>query len=256
MSNDLRSYSISKAASVVTLDALRKGLLTKSSAFAALQAMADEVGMPGESAAQRFNKAFASGDRNRIANGNSLLVAYGKLGAGGLPFHWEPQYGDEHPAETVARVTVRSDDRVRTNSEFIPYEYGTEPRVITPGNSDLDPLGAWNKAVTEKMKTGMSFSQAHDAAMKDDGNADLWAAAKNFRFSELRKARPHGYAGQPDKPHSAVLDEADDEDDDDHYTPHQPRVKPKPKVRKSDLPAIAQALRRRFGSGGGGGIPR
>jgi hypothetical protein len=274
--SSLRDYSVAKAASTVTLDILRKGLMSKSSAFAALQAMADEVGMPGESPAQRFNKAFASGDRNRIANGNALLTAYGKLGTGGLPFRWEHQYGEMDPEGSVRRVTHQSDDRVRSNMEFLPYEIGPDARVITAANSDLDPLGAWNNAVTEKMKTGMSYSQAHDAAMKDEGNADLWAKAKSFRFSELRKTT-HGWKGQPDKPHSAELDEHDDELDDDHYTPHQPRADVHPfhgdhdhededdlhregrrrrRLRKSDLPAIVAALKKHLRSGGGGGISR
>ena len=77
--SSLRDYSVAKAASVVTLDAMQKGLLSKASAFRALQSLADELGLPNETAAQRFSKAFASGDRNRCADGNRLLVAFNKL---------------------------------------------------------------------------------------------------------------------------------------------------------------------------------
>jgi hypothetical protein len=73
--------------------------VAKDAVFKAMQSMADEVGMPGEPSAVRFAKAYASGDRNRVPNGDVLLREFNKLGRGDLPFGFTPETGDLHSEE-------------------------------------------------------------------------------------------------------------------------------------------------------------
>jgi hypothetical protein len=138
MTGDLRSYDIAKAAAISLINICKRGLLDKDAIYKAMQALADQLGEAGESSAQKFNRAFGSGDRNRCPAGDALLREFNKLSnTGTLPFHWTPQFGDETPEASVRRVTVRSDDRVRTNMDHIPYETGPEPQVVDPGVADL-----------------------------------------------------------------------------------------------------------------------
>jgi hypothetical protein len=199
-------------------------------------------------------EAFASGDRNRIANGNSLLVAYNKLGDGGgfkPSFHWTPQFGDTDPEASVRRVTVRSDDEPLSNSG---YTYTSRPRVISPAD-DLDPMAVWDGAVRGRMKDhGLSYTQATDQLLKDGMYADLWDSVKSYRFSPLLTKSKSGWRGQPDPPQSHTDPEESEDDLDDIDPEGRASHRRHPKVHKS-LPAIAAALKKHFRSGGGG-VPR
>jgi DNA-binding PadR family transcriptional regulator len=249
--------SVCKAASVCLLDRLRKGLVSKDAAFRAMQGIADQLGEPGESSHQRFNKAFGSRDRNRVPGGDALQRELNKLGQEfNAMFNFTPQSGDEDPAASVRRVTVRSDDGPRTNSQFQPYSYTSEPRVISPTNSTA--LDTFQAAIREIMRVqGVTESKAIDIAQQDPSLREKWEAAKAERlglgdFSPLlTKKAPHGWGGQPDVPLSNELDDEDDEDDLRREGAHR-----RPRLRKRDLPMIAAALRKRYYGSGGGGIPR
>jgi hypothetical protein len=233
---DLRNYSISKAASVCLLDSLRKGLVGKDTVFRALQGLADELGQPGESSAQRFAKAFASGANNRVPGGNALLVESNKLGTGDLPFRFTPQTGDESPAESVRRVTVKPDDTARSSAG----DFTSQGRIISPNATALD---SWQDAIREIMEVqGVNETKAVNIAMQDPSLREKWNAAKSMKFSPLltKAAPPSG-------------DHLDDDDDDDDDEDDCENGKSKPKVAKSLL-AMAMARQRQRGSGGG--VPR
>ena len=119
----LRDFSINKAASVVTLDALRKGLLGKSDAFAVLQGLADELGMVGESPAQRFNKAFASGSANRLVAGDGGL-SQGQRKRVGANICDSPAHALPTGAASAARTAVGAFDGAAADatSKAIPSD--------------------------------------------------------------------------------------------------------------------------------------
>jgi hypothetical protein len=252
----LDDHSIRKAAATRLIDICKRGLLDKNAVYKAMCVLADEVGQSGESSATRFVKAYASGVHNRVPNGNALLQEYNKLShAGGLPFHFTPQFGDESPAESARRVTVTADDTVRTNLQFQPYSYSSEPQVISPVNATA--LDSWQDAIREIMQVSkVSYSQAVNIAQQDPSLRDKWEAAKAARFGIgdfsplLTKKSPHGFGGMPDPPLSDTLDDEADDRDDRRQGAHR-----RPRLRKRDLPIIAAALKRYYGSGGGG-IPR
>ena len=85
------------------------------------------------------------------------------------------QTGDEHPAESVHRVTVRSDDEPRTNADYEPYPFTSEPRVI----SSTTALDSWQDAIHEIMDAqGVNETKAVNIAMEDANGRKLWEAAK------------------------------------------------------------------------------
>jgi hypothetical protein len=251
MMNDLRDHSVRKETSVELINICKRGLADRNAVYKAMCSLADEVGMPGESSAQKFLKAYASGDLNRIPDGGRLLTEYNKLGTGDLPFHFSVQTGDEDPEQSVCRVTVRSDDEPRTNSQYQPYSYSSSPRVISPTNSTA--LDSWNDAIKRIMEVSkVNYTQAGNIAQQDPALRPVWEAAKSsMGFSPLlTKKAPHGWGGMPDPPPSDNLDDEEDEDDLGREGAHR-----RPRLRKRDLPAIALALKKHYGSGGGG-VPR
>jgi hypothetical protein len=181
-------------------------LLRAPAELRALQGLADEVGQPGESSAVRFAKAYASGDRNRIPNGDALLREFNKLGRGDLSFRFTPQTGHLRPEESVRRVTVQSDDEPRTNSDYQPYPYTSEPKVVSP---PYDPLQSWNDAIDEIVRAqGLSRSEAINEAMKVPSARVHLTNAKSMKFLTIAyqgRAADSGRIANLLAGHSAIL---------------------------------------------------